>query len=218
VSYKVTTGDNCSWSVVTRDSAVSVNSPAGGRGAGAFTVTVATNATAVARGATFAAQDKAISIAQDGALAAAGNDESPAAFPMGSVPSVVIQDTSAGTESQTDPTHSCTGNTADKKTLWYTVVAPADGTLRLSFSNRRIDNGADSGTVMTAYRLTDGVPGAQSFCSVTPQSSTLITSRFVTMAVKQGDTFLVEISATTFNAPPGAVPMGGNLTLTAAMQ
>ena len=137
---------------------------------------------------------------------------------MGGVPAVVVQDTSVGTESQTDPTHSCTGDSADKKTLWYTVVAPADGTLRLTFINRRLDNGADAGSVMTAYRLTNGVPGAALFCSLTPQSSTIITSRIQTMAVKQGDTFLVEISATTFNAPDGAVLMGGNLTLTAAMQ
>ena len=71
---------------------------------------------------------------------------------------------------------------------------------------------------MTAYRLTNGMAGPQFFCSLTPQSNTIFTNRFQQFTVKQGDTFLVEISATTVNAPAGAALMGGNLTLTAAMQ
>jgi photosystem II stability/assembly factor-like uncharacterized protein len=216
-TFDIATGDNCSWSAVTRESTVSVNSPAGGRGNGQITVTVPANATTVPRDMKVAAQDKAISISQDAALAGSGNDSAATAFPMGALPALVIQDTSPGTDSADDPVHTCT-NSKDSKTLWYTVTAPADGMMRLTFTNRRADDGADSGSVMSAYRVTNGVAGAQAFCAFTPQSDTVFTSRFVALSVKQGDTLLVEISATTFNAPAGAVLRGGNLTLTAVMQ
>jgi hypothetical protein len=213
----IAAADNCSWSAVTRETGVTLSSPAGGHGNGTVTVTIPTNATAAPRTFTVSAQSQAISIAQDAALVGSGNDDAKSPFSMGNAPAVVIQDTTTGTESPDDPVHSCT-NSADSKTLWYTVTAPNDGTMRLTFINRRADDGADAGTVMTAYRLTNGTAGAQFLCSLTPQSSTIITTRFVTFAVKQGDSFLLEISATTSGAPSGATLMGGNLTLMATMQ
>jgi hypothetical protein len=87
----------------------------------------------------------------------------------------------------------------------------------VSFANRRFDNGADSGTVVTIYNLTGGVIGPELACSVTPQASNVITTRFPQVTAKQEQTFLVEVSATTFGAPAGAVAMGGNLALSATL-
>jgi photosystem II stability/assembly factor-like uncharacterized protein len=216
-SFHISAADNCSWSVVTRESAASVSSPAGGHGNGSFTLTVPANASATPRGLTVSAQGQPILISQDAALAASGNDEAGSPFAMGNLPAVVIEDTSTGTESPGDPVHSCT-NSADSKTLWYSLTAPAAGTMRLTFTVRQADSGADSGSVMTIYSLASGSPGPEVFCGVTPQSSNVFTPRFVTFPVKQGDSFLVEISATTFKAAAGANLMGGNLTLSAVMQ
>ena len=95
--------------------------------------------------------------------------------------------------------------------MWFKVVAPGPGTLRFSFANRRLDNGADSGTVLTAYPLVGSTIGAELVCSVTPQASSGFTTRFPQIRVAQAGTFLVEVSAT------GVQPMDGNLTLSAQL-
>jgi hypothetical protein len=173
------------------------------------------NTTLLARTGTIAVQDKAIAVRQDAAVAAGGNDESAAPFAV-DVPSVAVEDTRGATEADSDPVHSCT-KLKDSKTLWFKVTAPDMGTLRVSFANRRFDNGADSGTVVTIYSLTGVFIGPELTCSVTPQASNVITTRFPQVAAKQGQTFLVEVSATTFGAPAGAEVMGGSLALSATL-
>ena len=126
------------------------------------------------------------------------------------------EDTRSATEKDSDPEHSCT-KLKDSRTLWFKVTAPDTGTLRFSFVNRRFDNGADSGTVVTVYPLTGDVIGAELTCSVTPQAANVFTTRSPQIAARQGSAYLVEVSATTFNAPAGAAAMGGSLTLTATL-
>src|SRR5258707_1073706 len=128
------------------------------------------------RGGTIAVQDKAIAVKQDAALAAGGNDERSSAFDLGAVPSVAVQDTRGATEAASDPVHACT-TLKDSKTVWFKVTAPDAGTLRFSFANRRFDNGADSGTVLTVYPLVGGVAGGELGCSLTPQATNGITTR-----------------------------------------
>jgi hypothetical protein len=212
-SFKITAPEQCSWSVVPGAGTLTVTSPAGGKGNGSFTVTAARNNTAQAVSAKISVGDKAITVTQDAALAASGNDDSGSPFVMGTLPSVAIQNTSSATESPNDPVHSCTGS-VDSKTLWFTVTAQDAGTLQMGFLNARLDNGTDAGTVLTAYRVVNGAIGAEAACSITPQNNAgIITTRFPQIAVQAGETVMVEVSATTFNSPAGATIMPGNLTL-----
>jgi len=214
--FKIQTGDNCAWSALPQQGPITVQSPAGGKGAGAFTISAPMNNTAQPRVANVLVQDKAIPIKQEAAIAASGNDESASAFDMGALPAVVVESTDGATEADGDPAHTCT-KSKDSKTLWFKLTAPGSGTLRLSFANRRLDNGADSGTVVTAYPLTGGLIGSELVCSVTPQATNVITTRFPQFTVRQGMTYLIEVSATTFGAPDGAQVVGGNLTLSATV-
>jgi hypothetical protein len=215
-AFSVATADNCAWSAISTTSAATIQSPAGGKGAGSFTVSAATNTTAQPRMTVISVQDKTFPIEQDAALLASGNDESASAFDIGPMPSAVIENTSVATEASGDPVHSCT-KSKDSKTLWFKVTASAPGTLRLSFANRRVDNGADSGTVLTGYPLVNGALGNELFCSLTPQATNVITTRSPQIIVNQAGTYIIEASATTAGAPEGAQIMGGNLVLTATL-
>jgi hypothetical protein len=208
--FNVNTGDNCAWSALQVGNIGNVQSPAGGKGSGSLTVSTSMNNTAVPRAGSILVQDQVVAVKQDAALVASGNDESASAFDMKTLPSVTIENTSSATEAASDPRHSCT-QSRDFKTVWFQVTVPSAGTLRFSFANRRLDNGADAGTVVTAYRLTNGVPGSELFCSLTPQAASGVTTRNPTITAGSPGTFLIEVSAT------GAQPMGGNLTLTAQL-
>jgi hypothetical protein len=215
-TFSVTTGDNCAWSAIPTTASATIQSPAGGKGSGSFNVTAAANTTALPRVTVISVQEKTFSLKQDGSLAASGNDESVAAFDMGGLPAAVVANTTGATEAASDPVHSCT-KSQDSKTLWFKVTAPGPGTLRLGFANRRIDNGADAGTVLTAYPLVNGAIGNELVCSLTPQATNVITTRSPQIGVSQAGTYLIEVSATTVGAPEGAPVMGGNLLLTATL-
>jgi hypothetical protein len=213
----LTTGDSCTWSVLqgdtlyTSDFVINASgAPAIGKGNGSFTVGARfINNTAKSFTTQVQVQNQAISVVQDAAQTAAGNDDSAAAFSFGTLPAVVIQKASDGTESDADPVHSCT-NSADFKTLWYSVTAPADGHVTLSFLDTQ--NSVDAGAVIALYRLQDGAVGKEFVCSVVPQSTS---SHVITLsaAVQAGETFLVEVSATTAGSTSGASLVPGNISL-----
>jgi hypothetical protein len=215
-SFKVSAGDTCTWSALPADGVFTVQSPSLGKGAGSFTISAPLNITTQPRAGTIAVQDKAIAVKQDAALAASGNDERASAFDLGAVPSVAVQDTRGATEAASDPVHTCT-TLKDSKTVWFKVTAPDAGTLRFSFANRRFDNGADSGTVLTVYPLVGGVLGSELVCSVTPQATNVITTRTPQIAATKGSTYLVEVSATTAGAAVGAALLGGSLSMAATL-
>jgi len=219
-TINVTAGANCTWSVVPTNSNFTVSSPAVGQGNGKFTVSnrVLNNA-AQARTGQVTVQDQALSVTQDAALVATGNDELASAFSLGPLPAVVIQDTSSGTESATDPVHSCT-QSADFKTLWFTVTAPAAGTMTLTYFVNRQDNGANAGAVMTVYSNVNGARGPELKCLVLPQTNTpgLYTFFNYNISVQARDSFFVEVSATLSGAPSGASLLSGNLTLEAVVK
>ena len=148
VSFDVDTAEGCAWSAITLG--LPVASPAGGTGKGRFTIPASTNLTTSQRITVATLQDKSVTITQDAAVRAAGNDARDSPFGLPSIPGVLIQDTSVATEQPEDPIHSCT-RSADSKTVWFSVTASESGTLQLSFRSARLDNGADSGTVMTVY-------------------------------------------------------------------
>jgi hypothetical protein len=210
--FTVTAGDNCAWSALQVGNVGTVQSPAGGKGSGSFAVLATVNNTALPRAGSVIVQDQVVALAQDAALVASGNDESASAFDIGALPAVAIENTNGATEAASDPVHSCT-KSQDSKTLWFKVAVPGPGTLRFSFANRRLDDGADSGTVLTAYPLVGGAIGAELVCSLTPQATNVITTRNPTTLVAQAGTYAIEVSATTFGAPAAAQLMGGNLTL-----
>jgi hypothetical protein len=212
-SFKITAADPCPWSVVPGSNTLTIASPAAGKGNGSFTVTAPRNNTTQMRSAKVAVQDKGVTVTQDAALAASGNDDASSPFAVTAVPTVVIQNTGSATESANDPVHSCT-QSADFKTLWFAISTADAGILQLGFLNGRIDNGTDAGTVLTAYRTVNGARGAEVVCSLTPQTTlNVITTRTPQMTVQAGETVLVEVSATTFNSPAGATVLPGNLTL-----
>jgi hypothetical protein len=210
--FKVTAPGNCEWSAVSVGNIGIVQSPAGGVGSDAFNVVLTMNNTAEPRVGSIVVQDQVVALTQDAAQLASGNDERSSAFDLGALPAVAIEDTSGATEATSDPMHSCT-QSQDAKTLWFQVTIPGPGTLRVMFVNRRLDNGADSGTVVTAYRLTNGALGPELICSVTPQSSSVITTRTPALIAGSAGAFVIEVSATTSGAAAGAQVMGGNLTL-----
>jgi len=220
---QVATGDNCAWSAVPTGPGVTVSSPAGGLGNGAFILisNMPQNVTPnPVVGAQVVVQNQAIAVTQDPALVAAGNDDVASPFSMGALPAVVIEDATGATESPADPVHSCTSS-ADFKTLWYTLTAPSAGTLSLTFYGRQGALLADSGIVVTMYPVVNGAVGAESNCRVIPQNAAnanIYHPMAITRSVQAGDTFLVEISATLSGAPNGAQIIGGNLVLTAIVR
>ncbi len=218
-SFNVTTGDNCTWSAIPVSFTLTVSSPAIGQGNGSFTVTNRTpNNTAQTRTGQVTVQDQSITVTQDPAVVASGNDEFPSAFPVGPLPAVVIEDTSIGTEAPNDPVHSCTGS-ADFRTLWFSVTARTAGTLTLAYFVSRNDNGGDAGAVMTVYENMNGTLGPELACSLTPQTAAGVVHLSGRMpSVKPGDSFVVEVSATTSGAPAGATLLPGTITLTAAVK
>ena len=155
-------------------------------------------------------QDKRIPIRQEAALVATGNDASATPFEIGPLPNVAIHNTVNATASESDPVHTCT-KAADSKTVWFTVTASDTGSLRVAFANRRLDNGADSGTVLAVY----DAAGAERACSLTPQSSTVITTRTVALNVVKGDKLTIEVSATLSGSAATAQLQGGVLSIAA---
>lgn len=211
LAFKVSTGDGCGWSAYPT-SGFTVQSPAGGVGAGTFTVVTGQNANAQPKNGTINVQNTAIAVQQGAALAASGNDERATAFAFGPLPAVVIQNTSNASESADDPVHTCT-RSRDSKTAWFRLTAEDTGTLRLSFRSSRLDNGADSGVVLAVYNAA----GTETTCSILPQGTQLITTRTLSLPIKAGDALVVEIAATVANAAAGALALPGNLTLAAAI-
>jgi len=208
----LSTGESCAWSALGTSTAATVLSPAGGKGSRRFIVSAAMNTTAQVRTNMIAVQDKAITVTQAAPRLAQGNDESASAFALGILPAVAVMNTTSATEADSDPTHSCT-RSKDAKTVWFRLTAPESGTLRLSFLSRREDTGTDSGTVVTVYNAAN----QELACSVTPQSATAATTRFPQFVATQGQSYLIEVSATLFNAPEGAEIRGGNLVLSATL-
>lgn len=210
VSFDVDTADGCSWSAITVG--LPVVSPAGGTGKGKFSIPASNNLATSPRITIATLQDKSVTITQDAAIRAAGNDSSDSPFAMPSVPGVLVQDTSSATEQLADPVHSCT-RSADSKTVWFTVTASETGNLQLGFRSARLDNGADSGAVMAVYDRA----GTELGCTITPQATNVITTRFKTVPVTKGDVLSVEVSATLVSSPAGSRLLGGNLALTATI-
>jgi photosystem II stability/assembly factor-like uncharacterized protein len=218
-TFNVTTGDGCAWSVFPTGSNFTTI-PATGTGNGSFVVNARfVNNTAQAYAAAVSVQNQLISVTQDAALVAGGNDEAASAFSVGTLPAVVIEDTSGGTQSASDPVHSCT-NSADFNTLWFSVTPQNAGTLSLTYFVTRKDIFADAGAVMTVYRNVNGAPGPELTCQVLPQTNSAGSYRYYNSkrAVQPGDSFFVEISATLSGAPTGASLLTGNLTLEAVVQ
>ncbi len=208
VTLNVVAGNDCAWSAL-GTSDVTVRSPAGGKGKSDLGLTIAPNNTAAVRNNVVWLQGKPVQVPQEAAIQVDGNDEKATAADLGNLPAVIIENTSGGTESADDPVHTCT-RSADAKSLWFRFTAAETGTFRLTYNNRRLDTGTDSGTVVNLYSAT----GTEMLCSVV-QQSTLTTTRTVQGSVKSGDTLFIEVSATIFGAAPGATPLAGNLTLTA---
>lgn len=211
LTFNVATADGCPWSAFPVSGAFIVQSPGGGSGSGKVTTVVPQNLSATSRSGVIAIHGNNIPIQQDGALAATGNDAKETPFDMGSLPSVVLQNTTTATTSASDPVHACT-NSADSKTVWFALTANETGTLRLAFANRRLDTGSDSGTVVSIYNAA----GKEVTCSVLPQGSTsVITTRTLTLAVTKGEQLLIEVSASLSGSPANAVLQGGVLSLAA---
>ena len=217
VSVDVATGDNCTWSVFSRDNSFAMASPATGQGNGKFTINPGfLNNTTEPSISKILVQDKPIAITQNAALVASGNDDATSPFAMGDLPAVVIGDNRDATESDKDPVHSCT-KSADSKTLWFSLTAPAAGSMRLSYQIRRTDNGADAGAVISLYRVVNGAMGPEFGCFVAPQTTSGSALRTVTWPAREGESYLVQLSATTSGAPDGAPLRTGKVTLAATL-
>ncbi len=218
-SFQVTTADRCSWAVVQRDGGAyfAVSSPGGGTGSGSFQFTPRfVNNTPAPLTSKLFVQDRIVSVTQEAAVIAGGNDEALAPFPLSALPAVLIENTANATESPDDPVHSCTGF-ADTRTLWFKVTAPDTGALTVVLMNRT-ESGTDAGTVLTGYRLADGQIGPESGCFVIPQSTGSSGFQGLEWKVSTGDTLAFEVSATLAGASDGAVPAGGNLTVIASFR
>lgn len=75
-------------------------------------------------------------------------------------------------------------------------------------------DGSDAGAVLTLYPVVNGQTGQELGCYLFPQTSSGGKGGgAIPLTVKVGDTYLVEVSATTFRAPAGASLVGGNLSL-----
>ena len=215
-TFTVTTGDHCAWSVFPTGTDFTTI-PATGTGNGKFVVNGRfLNNTAQPFTSQVQVQNQLISVTQDAARTAAGNDNSAAAFPFGTLPSVVIQNTSGATESAADPVHSCT-HSADSKTVWFSLTTPKAGKVTMNFLATQ-PNGADAGLVLSLYRVVNGQPGAEFGCYVTPQTKSGNHTQAINWNASAGDNYLVEASATISGAPAGSVATGGNLSIWVNLQ
>ena len=216
-TIQITTGSNCVWSLVADSSDFNYFSLSGlalGKGNGSVTVKAPFfNNLPRAHTILLQVQNQAIAVKQDAAQVAQGNDDISSAFRIGNLPAVVIGNNSSATESPSDPTHACTSS-KDSKTVWFSVSPPAAGVLNVYASDTQA-NGADAGSVITMYTVVNGNPAQEFYCKVYPQTTTPAGGGIpgVSFNVRGGETFLIEVSATTSGAPPGASVIGGNITL-----
>jgi hypothetical protein len=218
--FNVTAGDNCTWSAFQGDRLYTsdfVVSPATGNGNGSFTVSSRfVNNTAQPFTTQVQVQNQAVAITQDAAQVATGNDDAASPFPFGTLPAVVIQNSSSATEADGDPVHSCT-KSADFKTVWYSVTAPSAGTVRLTFMDVT-DSFADAGAVLTLYRMPNGTIGPEIACHVIPQAKSGSNNVTYAIPVQAGETVLAEVSATASGAPDGSAVIPGNISMWASLQ
>jgi len=218
VKVTVTTGKNCAWSVFeTGGNFTTV--PATGSGSGSVDVTgryVNIGTDPITDQVHI--QGHLIPAKQDGAIAASGNDDIFSPFSFGTLPSVVIEDTSSATQSSNDPVHSCTGS-PDYNTVWFSLTTPQAGKVTLTMYDTQA-NGADAGAVATLYPVnsTTGAVGKELGCLLTPQKNSGSTTKYVTWTTSAGNKYLVEVSATTSGAPAGSSVIPGSLALWVTVQ
>ena len=87
-------------------------------------------------------------------------------------------------------------------------------------NNRRVDTGTNAGTVMALYNVgANGTVGSEFGCLLVPQSATTTSSNagFPAVSVRQGQAFLVQISASSSGLTDGTPVLPGNLILTVTL-
>ncbi|MEO7145424.1 MAG: hypothetical protein ABI165_18160 [Bryobacteraceae bacterium] len=207
----IATGDNCSWSAVGFSGPLTVVSPANGTGPGTVSLTAAVNIYTFPVAGAASVQGQKITMTQRAALVAANNDRTGNPQRIFGLPYVGIEDTRSDTQDPGDPTHSCTGS-ADFKTVWWTVTAPSTGTMNLTAEGIQLDASGPSGIVLTAYAQAGGAIGNELACATIPRGTGARSTGAAQIAVTQGSSYTIEVSATGATASDG-----GYTILTAAM-
>ena len=216
-TVQVNTADGCVYSLFpTQEGNFAFGAPAVRKGSSSIAVSNNFfNNTRSALSSSLYIQDKTVSITQDAPLVASGNPMA-SPFSVGTLPAVVIENTTSVADSPGGPVHSCTSS-ADSKSVWFTATAPSTASMTVFFMDRRVDNGADAGAVLSLYRVVNGAAGAEFGCTVVPQSTASTGLKGLQFGAMAGTMYLIEVSATTSGAPAGATAMGGNLTLAVVM-
>jgi len=166
VALRVTTGEDCTWSVTQQGTVLDVLSPATGKGSGVARLSVPLNVDSVTKLLGVVVQDKRIEAVQAAALgipAAADAFATPALVP--SLPFVGFLDSRRLSAEPTDPKPSCALG-APAKTVWLVVDTPESGLLEVVTQGRRYDVFGNSGVVVAALAV-DG--GAELGCVALPR-------------------------------------------------
>ena len=197
----VDTGSGCTWSISSLANFLYATSPATGTGPGWATIYGSWNLATSARTGRMVIADKSVTISQKGIAVVSGNDDT--AIKIDSLPYFVYTDSSKGTSAPTDPVHSCT-NSPDFKTVWWSFVAPADGTAEIAVQSQRLDVRGNAGVVLTVYD-TDRQAASERACSVIPRNVGSFATSTVRVPVTKGNTYQIEASATGDTASDGVV-------------
>jgi len=199
-SVDLATGANCGWSVVppvtSPGAFASAQGPGFGTGSGKVFINVQPNHTTSSRTNLLLVQNQQLTVSQPGALNSAIGNDLAAPYAIVSLPYEGIGSNNSLTSNPGDPQHSCTGS-PNFRTGWLNFTAPSDGNLRVTTQAPRSDNpSANSGVVITAYRLDSGTLGPELACAVVPKdSSGPLNNAVLTFAVNQGSTYAIETAS-----------------------
>jgi len=146
-------------------------------------------------------QDKVVAVKQDAPLVSGRNDETTVPQVISLLPYVGIEDTRGLTLNANDPVHSCT-QSADFKTAWWKLVPGTSGNLNFGVQGERYDVGGNSGVVLTVYD-TNPTSDREVACIQRKRDVEPWERVNTQVAVSEGKTYLIEVSATGGSANDG---------------
>jgi uncharacterized protein (TIGR03437 family) len=204
-AVNVSTDPGCAWSAVlsAQASGFTLQSPAQGVGPGAAYVVVPPAGTSpqtifggdtISVGGTVSVAGQTVTVTQPPTTVLHVGADLRANAPVLPVPSQLFVGASAFTGSSDDPVHSCTGS-ADFGSAWWQIQPNFTGALNLQGRGDRLDVFGNSGIVLTAYGA--AAPNTELGCVTVPRDTGGRTLTGFQFSVTAGQTYFVEIAATT---------------------
>jgi photosystem II stability/assembly factor-like uncharacterized protein len=189
--FMVESGDNCAWSVVPM-SAIALPVQALGKGKGEVRLNVTMNTSTAPRSAQVMIGPRTVNIEQQRPEFPAVANNFLSAVRINTLPYVGVQDSRRASAPAGGPVHRCTAS-ADSRPQWMIVRAPFSGTMSVSATGTRYDNGQNYGVVLAAYPRTEMGLGDEMGCAVA-NAPAPGTAR-LNLNVMEGSEYYIQVTA-----------------------